>query len=116
MPREICLDDWFPFENRPENYEQQLAFTRLNSNTKNLWPILLEKAWAKVNVCYEAIVAGNSSEAFEFLSPAPVETYYHELHKETLYSIIKKADKEEYIICSDIIIGEYSNVSFLDKL
>jgi hypothetical protein len=116
MPREICLDDWFPFENRPQNCEQELAFTRLNANTKNLWPALLEKAWAKVNVCYEAIVAGNSSEAFEFLSPAPVETYYHELHKETLYSIIQKADKEKYIICSDIIIGENTNVSFLEKL
>jgi hypothetical protein len=116
MPREICLDDWFPFENRPEGCEQELAFTRLNPKTKNLWPALLEKAWAKVNVCYEAIVAGNSAEAFEFLSPAPIETYYHELHKETLFNIIRKADKEKYIICSDIIVGENTNVNFLAKL
>ena len=28
--------------------------------TKNIWPILLEKAWAKVNGSYEDIIAGSS--------------------------------------------------------
>jgi len=31
-----------------------------NKKTKNIWPILLEKAWAKINGSYENIVTGSS--------------------------------------------------------
>jgi len=43
-----------------------------------LWVLLLEKAWAKVNTCYEATITGYASEAFRFLTGAPVEFLNHE--------------------------------------
>ena len=37
--------------------------------TSNIWPMLLEKAWAKVNGSYEDIISGNPKEAMKFLTP-----------------------------------------------
>lgn len=43
-----------------------------NKKTKNIWPILLEKAWAKINGSYEGIITGSSCEALNFLLPYPI--------------------------------------------
>ena len=38
----------------------------------NIWPILLEKAWAKFNGSYEDIQSGHSKEVKSFM-PFPLE-------------------------------------------
>jgi calpain-15 len=42
-PRVIVVDDYFPYD----NYKQEWAFSRSNSD-KEIWVLLLEKAWAKI--------------------------------------------------------------------
>ena len=112
-PTEIVVDDYFPFIDSPK---PQLAFTGVNKKTKNIWPMILEKVWAKMNLSYEDIIAGNSAEAFEFLTPAPIETYYHDVHSDVLYQIMKQADEKDFIICSDITVTENTNIHYLAKI
>jgi hypothetical protein len=114
-PTRICVDDYFPVHLEGEN-AGKLAFVGINPKTNNIWPLILEKVWAKVNLNYEEIIAGHSAEAFEFLSPAPIDTYYHEVHADTLYQDIKSADEKNYIICSDITATANTNIFYLSKM
>ncbi len=69
----MVVDDWIPFDP-----EQDLpAFSK--SHREELWVILLEKAWAKINGSYENSRYGNSGNAFVFLTGAPCKFYDHEL-------------------------------------
>ena len=88
-PCTVVVDDYYPFIQTDDN-KLQLAFGTFNPKTKNTWPMIVEKVWAKLNYTFEDIIAGNSGEAFEFLSPAPIETYYHDVHKDTLFEEIKR--------------------------
>lgn len=114
-PREIVIDDHFPC--KEVNGEMYLAFSHINEKTQNVWPLLLEKAWAKINLNYENIIAGNASEAFEFLTPAPFDTYYHDVHEGKIFERILEADKKNYIICCDITdLGGDASMDFLAKM
>lgn len=107
-PTSILLDDYFVYKGKKNSEESneevkpELAFARINEATGNLWPLLLEKAWAKVNTNYENISAGNCTEAFEFLSPAPYSTIYHNVHQDIAFQSIKNAIDKNYIVCCDI--------------
>lgn len=114
-PTRIVLDDFVPFIEIP-GMEPQIAFAGLNPETNNIWPILLEKVWAKCNLSYEDITAGNSAEAFEFLCPAPFDTFYHNADTKQLFKIIEAAHKKGYIIVSDITETENTNLDFLSKM
>ena len=114
-PTHIVVDDYFPFIVE-EGYEHQLAFAGINPVTNNIWPLLLEKVWAKCNLSYEDIVAGNSAEAFEFLCPAPFDTFYHNADTTTLFDVIEKAKKKRYIIVSDITETENTDLDALSKM
>ena len=110
----ICLDDYIP--TIEENDEDKIAFAGLNEKSKNIWPILLEKVWAKCNNTYEDIIIGNSSEAFEFLSPAPFDTYYHNYENKNLYDLIVDSVQKGFIVVSDITDTEDSNIDYLSKM
>ena len=59
----VCIDDYFPFNtetNKP-------IFS--DSPTHNLWAVILEKVWAKVNYGYANIVEGTPREIFEVFTP-----------------------------------------------
>lgn len=101
-PVKVVVDDYFPFHEHNEDETPCLAFVGINENSKNIWPAILEKVWAKVNISYENIIAGNSSEAFEFLTAAPIDTYYHEAFKDKLFEKLQDADSKNFIICTDI--------------
>jgi len=65
------IDDWVPF-----NIEkQQIAFW--STYTTNIWAILLEKAFAKLNGSYEDIIRGTATLAFQFLLPYSVKYFDH---------------------------------------
>lgn len=109
LPVSIILDDNFVFkqnvyqdESGEEKTDLSLAFTKINPTTNNIWPILLEKAWAKLNKNYENIIQGNCSEAFEFLSPAPFTTLFHSVHKTCVFEKIQSALEKNYLVCCDI--------------
>ena len=95
------VDDYFPCVEVDVN-EYKLAFTNINKKSLNIWPLLLEKAWAKVNGSYNNIVEGCASQAFDFLTPAPVDILFHlEDNNVDLFSMLNNADDKEFIICCD---------------
>ena len=65
----------------------------LNKETMNIWPILLEKAWAKFNGSYEDIEGGiGLGEGFRLFMPFPLESdfmYFKDTSKSELWDLIK---------------------------
>ena len=66
----IIIDDYIPVKTT-NPYEP--AFSK--SRSRNIWVILLEKAWAKLNGSYEAVIGGSQRDAFTFLTPYPVKKF-----------------------------------------
>ena len=60
--QKVIIDDYFPINIKNNN----LSFTK--SNKETLWPILIEKAWAKVNGGYSNIIGGISMDCFKTLT------------------------------------------------
>ena len=69
--RSMVIDDYVPYDKN----KNKLIYAR--KVTKNIWPILLEKAFAKFNGSYEDIVSG-ASEEIKFFLPYPLERYTNE--------------------------------------
>jgi len=72
--------------------------------TNNIWPLLLEKAWAKINGSYEDTISGSSSEALKFLVLYPVnyiKTCNSTEKTESIWDEIENASYFEYMVtCS----------------
>ena len=89
----VILDDYIPCSKR----SKKPLFANPKGN--ELWAILLEKAWAKVNGGYINTVAGNASEVIECLTNFPYE--YNSIEnadKEELWVKILQASKNDYIM------------------
>ncbi len=104
---QVVVDDYFPFfEYTPKDTkietQLELAYANFNPKTNNLWALILEKCWAKLNVSYDFMAKGIVSDAFEVLFPAPIETYPNHIYANVLWDIITEADKDKYLICADI--------------
>ena len=79
--------------------------------------MVLEKIWAKCNKSYEDIIRGNSSDAFEFLTPAPFDIYYHTQDiSNSLFKIIQEASNNNEIILADITETKNTNLDTLSKM
>ena len=89
----VCVDDYFPFNtetNKP-------IFS--DSRTHNLWAVILEKVWAKVNYGYVNIVGGTPREVFETFTPfiiTPINTKKE--NRVTLWENIKDASNYNCIM------------------
>ena len=70
--RTIVVDDHFPYD--PERMDW--AFTKPNQ-TKQIWPLILEKCWAKVFGSYQSIEEGYSGEVFYPFANNPSTTIRH---------------------------------------
>jgi hypothetical protein len=57
-PVPVIIDDHFPVLST-----NKLAFCGINKFSGNIWPIIIEKAWAKCNKTYENIISGNATES-----------------------------------------------------
>ena len=111
-PVKIVVDDSFPVANA-----SKIAFAGINETTGNIWPMILEKIWAKCNKSYEDIIRGNSSDAFEFLTPAPFDIYYHTQDiSNSLFKIIQEASDNNEIILADITETKNTNLDTLSKM
>ncbi|MFM7853666.1 MAG: C2 family cysteine protease, partial [Flammeovirgaceae bacterium] len=64
--KKVIIDDRIPYEKSIKN----LPFAKLGKN-KNIWPILIEKAWAKYLGNYQNTIQGSPSEIFKILTGAP---------------------------------------------
>jgi len=81
---EVVVDDYFPC--KPG--EDFPAFSKAHGN--ELWVMLLEKAWAKLNGCYEHIIMGHPAEALRAITGAPCVTISHKAHDYTWDSNCKE--------------------------
>ena len=59
----VLVDDYLPCYG---SWGLNLSFTSTNGN--ELWVILLEKAWAKLNGCYARVIGGEANEIFEVIT------------------------------------------------
>jgi calpain-15 len=68
-PTLVTIDDYIPcfFNNR----DWVPAFATTNKTDQAIWPLLLEKAWAKVHGNYEKTISGSNKEAVLCLTGAP---------------------------------------------
>ena len=77
-----------------------------DSPTKNLWAILLEKAWAKANFGYGNIVKGLTSEVFDAFTPfitIPINVPKED--SESLWESLKVVEKNNCIMTATIKEG-----------
>ena len=95
----LLVDDKFPFI---PNSKQDFSFCRYNKKTKNIWPMILEKAWAKINSSYEDTIQGNISDVFLFFTPSPIKLFHHDIKYNDLFEQIKKAIDQNFIVCTDM--------------
>jgi len=65
-PQVVVVDDYIPYD----TVCKWPVFA--GKKTKNIWPILLEKAWAKINGTFEDIVTGSAWEGLKTLLPYPI--------------------------------------------
>lgn len=70
----MVVDDYFPFDERPEKDKWAMAST---GNDWEIWVNLLEKAYAKVLGSYEAVEGGKAYQAFFVLTGFPSDCLTH---------------------------------------
>ena len=68
---DVTIDDHIP--TRPDG---SIAFAK-SVNRHEIWPMLVEKAFAKLHGCYDNIIAGFTLESFGILTGAPTEMKFH---------------------------------------
>ncbi|XP_076875298.1 calpain-2 catalytic subunit-like [Brachyhypopomus gauderio] len=92
---DVVVDDFLPCKNG------ELLF--VHSEEKNeFWSALLEKAYAKVNGCYEALVGGSATEGFEDFTGGIAERYELNKAPPNLFGTIKKALSHGSLLSSAI--------------
>lgn len=63
----ITVDDYFPVD-------PNTGIPAFSHSTKSLiWPLIIEKAWAKLNGSFENIMSGYAHDVLSFLLPGPSE-------------------------------------------
>ena len=91
----VFLDDYFPYDPKKNRF----AFSKPHNN--ELWAILLEKAWAKLNGGYSNIIGGIVSEPISSLTGFPTEYLSHkQLEEDEIYEKIEVGCKEGNIMSS----------------
>jgi len=98
----VILDDYFPCDKST----RRPHFCKPNGN--ELWVMLLEKAWAKINGGYFNINLGYATEPLVSLTNFPVEMFM-ELQRydpTELWNRIKNSDEKGYILSTGTISDE----------
>ena len=98
IPTEILIDDQIPCD------ETGPIFTKPNG--KELWVLLLEKAWAKAFKSYTAMEGGLPDLAMEHLLGFPAKGFSPERDpqlfgdKTQISNLMRESDQKNYILCA----------------
>ena len=106
--RVVVVDDYFPYDehrgtwafSRPSEEEDE----KRGKSTKEIWVLILEKAWAKVFGSYQRIEAGTAGEAFYPLTGCPHKFFIHsEIHNhDRLFKTILRSDRNKFPMCTAV--------------
>ena len=89
----VFVDDYFPYNKK----KKEFAYAKPHNN--ELWAIILEKAWAKVNGGYALMIGGVVSEAVSALTGFPLIKLNHEiLDPEDIFDKIEEGTSEKTIM------------------
>ena len=120
FPVEVVVDDAFPcvVAKAPPNAPATAAATGAQpaavlrpvfsiSKTGELWPLVLEKAYAKLHGSYQQIEAGSSAEALEDLTGAP-STLFHvkNMDLDELFAKLSEAHAKGWVMCTGTREGD----------
>jgi hypothetical protein len=90
----VLVDDYLPCYG---SWGKNFSFTSTNGN--ELWVILLEKAWAKLNGCYARVIGGEANEIFEMIT----NTYSEKIkikrgQEQEIWNKLNEGEKKGYIM------------------
>ena len=90
----VLVDDYIPCYG---TWGKNFAFSSTNGN--ELWVILLEKAWAKLNGNYARVIGGDPHEIFEVFTNAYCEKIkFKNTSKDKLWAAFENAQKKGFLM------------------
>lgn len=103
----VIIDDNFISYKEQEKYLHDSEFPFTRPNKKELWVLILEKAWAKVSGGYSNTIGGKTDEVFKALTGCDTESMYFKCpvkfkKNEEVWAMLSEFCAKGYALCSAV--------------